>query len=333
MTKEQKIDLGVISFILLSFILTLKLGLLPAIIAGFITYLMMRYSEHVILNFFKLGKYSKFIATVSISFFIIAILTLLSMYMFHWIGKTLNNPDALINETAAILDKTLKDLPPNISEMLPRSIHNFKTDGLDFIQSNLIVLRDFSKGATHTLITMILGMIIGIMIAASDYKKTDKQLVNSFRVRMLNLVESFKHVMVAQSGIAAFNALMTALFLLILMPMFGVHFPLAKTIILLTFIIGLIPIVGNIIVNLIVLIVGLSVSLYVGLSALIYLILIHKFEYFLNAKIIGGRIEAKAFELLIAMLIMESIYGIIGLIAAPIIYAYIKKELKNYNLI
>lgn len=333
MRNEQKIDIGVIGFIFLGFIFVLNVGLLPAMIAGFITYLMMRYCEHAMSNYLNLGKYSKFLATVSISFFIIAILTLFSMYFFNWIGRTLNNPDALINETALILDNTLKDLSPNIAGMLPQDIHNFKADGLEFIQSNLIVLRDFSKGATHTLITMILGMIIGIMIAAGDYSETNKPLVIAFRKRMLNLVESFKHVMVAQAGIAAFNSIMTAIFLLIVMPIFGVDFPFSKTIIFLTFFIGLIPIIGNIIVNAIVLIVGLSVSVSVGISALCYLIFIHKFEYFLNAKIIGGRIEAKAFELLIAMLLMESIYGIIGLIAAPILYAYIKKELKQYNLV
>ncbi len=333
MKIEQKIDIGVIGLIFFGFIFILNLGLLPAMIAGFITYLMMRYCEHSMLNYLNLGKYSKFLATVSISFLIIAILTLFSIYFFNWIGKTLNNPDILINETAFILDNTLKELSPNIAEMIPIDIHNFKADGLEFIQSNLIVLRDFSKGATHTLITMILGMIIGIMIAAGDYSETSKPLVIAFRKRMLNLVESFKHVMVAQAGIATFNAIMTSIFLLILMPIFGVNFPFSKTIIFLTFFIGLIPIIGNIIVNAIVLIIGLSVSVSVGISALCYLIFIHKFEYFLNAKIIGGRIEAKAFELLIAMLLMESIYGIIGLIAAPILYAYIKKELKQYNLV
>jgi predicted PurR-regulated permease PerM len=333
MNNEKKIEVGVICFIFVGFIFILNVGLLPALIAGFITFLMMRYCEHAMSKYLSLGKYSNFFATVSISFIIIAILTLFSVYFFNWIGKTLNNPDVLINETALILDKTLKDLPANISGMLPHDIHNFKDEGLSFIQSNLIVLRDFSKGATHTLITMILGMIIGIMIASGDSTKNNKPLVVALKRRISNLVESFKHVMVAQAGIATFNSLMTSIFLLIVMPLFGVNFPFAKTIIFLTFFIGLIPIIGNIIVNAIVLIIGLSVSVSVGISALCYLILIHKFEYFLNAKIIGGRIEAKAFELLVAMLIMESIYGITGLIAAPILYAYIKKELKQYDLV
>jgi predicted PurR-regulated permease PerM len=61
--------------------------------------------------------------------------------------------------------------------------------------------------------------------------------------------------------------------------------------------------------------------------ALLFLVTIHKLEYFLNAKIIGTQINAKAWELLTAMLIMESMFGIPGVIAAPVLYAYLKTEL------
>lgn len=333
LTIEKKVDIGVIVFIFIGFLFIMSVGLFPALISGFITYLMMLYSEEFMANFLRLGKYSRLLATLTLSVFIITLLTLSSIYFFNWIAKTLSNPDALINETSLILDKTLTELSPEIASMLPKNIDNMKTEGLNFIQSNLISIRNFSKGATHTLITMILGMIIGIMIAAGDYSTTNKILINSFRNKMINMIESFKHVIIAQAGIALFNMIMTAIFLLIVMPLFNINFPFSKTIIFLTFFIGLIPIIGNIVVNVIVLIIGLSVSVGVGMSAFIYLIAIHKFEYFLNAKIIGGRIEAKAFELLIAMLLFESLFGIIGLIAAPILYAYIKKELIKFDLI
>jgi predicted PurR-regulated permease PerM len=38
-------------------------------------------------------------------------------------------------------------------------------------------------------------------------------------------------------------------------------------------------------------------------------------------------------ELPIAMLVMEAAFGVAGVIAAPIIYAYIKKELSDRELI
>jgi predicted PurR-regulated permease PerM len=94
-----------------------------------------------------------------------------------------------------------------------------------------------------------------------------------------------------------------------------------------TFIAGLVPVLGNLVSNAVVVIVSLSVSPYVALGSLIYLVAIHKLEYFLNARLVGTRIEAGAWELLLAMLLMEAAFGVAGLIAAPIYYAYLKDEL------
>ena len=80
-------------------------------------------------------------------------------------------------------------------------------------------------------------------------------------------------------------------------------------------------------------VVSLSHSVGVAIGSLLYLVIIHKLEYFLNARIIGGQIRAFAWELLIAMIIMESIFGLVGVIAAPIYYAYLKAELRERDLV
>ena len=95
----------------------------------------------------------------------------------------------------------------------------------------------------------------------------------------------------------------------------------------------LLPVVGNLISNTVITIVALSVSVYVAAVALGYLVLIHKVEYFLNARIVGGEIHARAWELLLAMLVMEAAFGIPGLVAAPVYYAYIKRELVDQGWI
>jgi predicted PurR-regulated permease PerM len=117
------------------------------------------------------------------------------------------------------------------------------------------------------------------------------------------------------------------------LPLFGVHLPFAKTLILITFVAGLVPILGNLISNTVIFVVSLSQSLFVALGSLLYLVVIHKLEYFLNARIVGGHIHARAWELLMAMLLLESAFGIPGLVAAPIFYAYLKDELRARALI
>ena len=102
---------------------------------------------------------------------------------------------------------------------------------------------------------------------------------------------------------------------------------------MITFIIGLLPGVGNLISNTVIVIVSMSHSFGVALGSLLFLVIIHKFEYFLNARIVGGQIRANAWELLIAMVLMEAAFGIAGVVAAPIYYAYIKSELRERELI
>ena len=43
---------------------------------------------------------------------------------------------------------------------------------------------------------------------------------------------------------------------------------------------------------------------------------------------VGRRVRTKAFELLAIMLLFEAMFGLAGLVMAPIIYAYAKAELR-----
>jgi predicted PurR-regulated permease PerM len=120
---------------------------------------------------------------------------------------------------------------------------------------------------------------------------------------------------------------------MIVLPLAGIQLPLSKTMIAITFFAGLLPVIGNLISNTVIVIVSMSHSLSIAAASLGFLVVIHKLEYFLNAKIIGFHINARAWELLIAMLIMEAIFGIPGVVAAPVFYAYVKKELEDQGLV
>ena len=139
--------------------------------------------------------------------------------------------------------------------------------------------------------------------------------------------------MFAQVRISALNTTLTAIYLGIVLPLCHVHLPLTKTMIAVTFVAGLLPVIGNLISNTVIVIVSLSHTLYVALGSLAFLVFIHKLEYFVNARIVGGRIHARAWELLLAMLAMEAAFGIPGVVAAPVFYAYLKDELKSRGLI
>src|SRR5262249_34828794 len=145
--------------------------------------------------------------------------------------------------------------------------------------------------------------------------------------------DAFRRVVFAQVRIAAINAFFTALYVVIALPVFDVHLPFAKSLVAITFVAGLIPVVGNLISNAVIVVMSLSVSVSVAIASLVFLVVIHKLEYFLNAKIVGHGIKASAWELLVAMLVMEATFGIEGLVAAPIYYAYVKDELASRGLL
>jgi predicted PurR-regulated permease PerM len=107
----------------------------------------------------------------------------------------------------------------------------------------------------------------------------------------------------------------------------AVGMPHAPLLIATTFLCGLVPIVGNLISNSIIVFVALTVSLKLAIFALVFLVLIHKLEYFLNSKIIGDRIRNPVWLTLIALIVGERLMGIPGLILAPVVLNYLRVEM------
>ncbi|MEI6518338.1 MAG: AI-2E family transporter, partial [bacterium] len=135
----------------------------------------------------------------------------------------------------------------------------------------------------------------------------------------------FHTVMGAQLIISAVNTFCTSLFLLTL-SIFDTPLPYSFVIVVVTFLCGLLPIVGNLISNSVIFCIGLTQSVNLALISLSYLIVLHKFEYFLNSKIIGGRIKNPMWLTLLCLLIGERLAGIPGMILAPVLLNYLKLE-------
>ncbi len=71
----------------------------------------------------------------------------------------------------------------------------------------------------------------------------------------------------------------------------------------------------------------MHISLKLAIGALVFLVLIHKLEYFLNSKIIGSRIRNPVWLTLISLIIGERLMGIPGLILAPVVLNYLRVEM------
>lgn len=96
--------------------------------------------------------------------------------------------------------------------------------------------------------------------------------------------------------------------------------------IVLTFLCGLMPIVGNLISNTLIVGVGFTLSPRTALVAFVFLVVTHKLEYFLSSKILGDRIKNPMWLTLIGLVLGEKLVGIPGMILAPVVSHYIKVE-------
>jgi predicted PurR-regulated permease PerM len=132
--------------------------------------------------------------------------------------------------------------------------------------------------------------------------------------------DSFARVMGAQLLISAINTGLTAIFVT------WIRLPYAGLVIAVTLFCGLLPIIGNLISNTVIVCIAFTVSPRLGIAALVFLVVLHKLEYLLNSKIIGGRIRNPMWLTLLGLIVAERIMGIPGIILAPVILDYIKAE-------
>jgi len=92
---------------------------------------------------------------------------------------------------------------------------------------------------------------------------------------------------------------------------------------------GVLPVLGNVMANTVVMLISLAISPWLAVSSLAFLILIHKTEYFINARTVGSRVQVNAWEILAAMLTGEALFGVQGLVVAPLLYPFFKRELSR----
>jgi predicted PurR-regulated permease PerM len=197
-------------------------------------------------------------------------------------------------------------------------------------------------GAATTLFVLI---VIGIAVAASLFFRSwrhqsvgstakDANNLNNLytagateiATRFHDFYHSFETVLGAQIIISCINTVLTAIFIL------SIGLPHAAVVIGVTFLCGLLPIVGNLISNTIILFLSAAMSVKIALAALVFLVAIHKLEYFLNSKIIGGWTRNPVWLTLIGLIIGEIVMGIPGMILAPVVLNYVRVEMSKIEV-
>ncbi|AGW13250.1 putative protein of unknown function [Megalodesulfovibrio gigas DSM 1382 = ATCC 19364] len=280
-------------------------------------------------------KRAKLIVIAVLAAIIVTVLGLFIWWAMFQMQTYAADVPLLLRKMAEALEMARARLPGWALERFPANIDELYKGVLDMLREHGGMLQTAGKGVGIALVHIIIGMVLGAIISLTNVTSTASQrpLAAALQERTRRLSDAFHSVVFAQLRISAINTVLTAVYLVVVLPLLGVHLPFAATMVAITFLAGLLPVIGNIISNTVIFVVSLSVSFYVAAGSLVYLVVIHKLEYFLNARIVGSQIQAQIWELLGAMLFMEAAFGVPGLIAAPIYYAYVKRELSDSGLV
>ena len=248
-----------------------------------------------------------------------------------------------------VINQTIRALPEIAEQAIPKVIQWAKQHQIELPFTDYDSLKDasfevvksetrylgsaarFARGATSEFVAVLVGIFVAIGVFLQPRFELDGEThsiannlysscATEFQQRWRNLYASFSTVMGAQVVISAINTILTAAFVLVMNLRYGI------VLIGVTFLCGLIPVVGNLVSNTIIVGVGITVSPKTALIALIYLVVVHKLEYFLNSKIVGDRIRNPFWLTLLALLVGEKLMGIPGMILAPVVLNYIRME-------
>lgn len=225
-------------------------------------------------------------------------------------------------------------LPAWISSYIPSNAYTLLHQAQLWLTENTELIANWGKKLISVVFRVVVGAFVGLLVAVRvmrAHNNVDPAVfphpyLKSLARHIHTFAHSFKRVFFAQFYIALVNTAFTGIFLGVAMPLLGYNIPFLGMLLTITFIMGFIPIIGNIVSNTVITLTSLAVAPLAAFLALIFLIVIHKLEYFLNAWIVGNKIKVRSYELLISMLCLEALFGVWGLVLAPVVYSYAKEE-------
>lgn len=280
---------------------------------------------------------AKFLAAGLLAILASGVTALVIVLLVGFLRGHLGDLPALFQRMADVVDQTRAQLlERGLNAPFPdtlRDADQIQSAASDWLREHAAELTKIGGEAGRLALHAVMGLVLGVLVFFRHPERSPGPLGAALLARIERFTKAFEMVVFAQVEISALNTVLTATYLFALLPLFGNRLPFSGTLIILTFVTGLIPVAGNLISNSVIVIISLGVSPWTAVSSLVFLIVVHKLEYFVNAKIVGSRIHAAAWEILLAIVVCEVSLGIAGVALAPVMYAYAKGELTDRRLI
>ena len=239
-------------------------------------------------------------------------------------------------QSAATIPVILASALPMVSDLAGQyglslpfdSIEELRQVGADAVRENARQITRASGVLTRGFFHLAMAISIAALCFLSESQPPPPGTAwSALRERVLSLARrfmgSFELVAGAQVAISAINTVFTAIFLV------AMGFPHTPFLIPATFFLGMLPLVGNLLSNSMIVCAGLTVSPRHGLIALGFLVLIHKAEYFLNSRIVGSSLRTPMWQTLLGIFVGELILGVPGILLAPAALHFVREEFSS----
>lgn len=311
--------------------------LLPALLAGLLVHALLHRLTGRIAGRTVSHGVAKVFAASLVGLLAVGVVTASILLLVGLIRGHVGDLPAVFRKMAEVLEGTREWLEqrggPSLIPDAARDAEQLQGAVADWLREHARELQEAGGKLGRGILHAAFGMAIGLLVFFRHAPASTGPLAQALAERVRRLAVAFEAIVFAQVKISAINTALTALYLLVALPLLGIRLPFAGTLVAVTFLTGLIPVVGNLLSNTVIVVLSLGISGWVAVASLVFLVVVHKLEYILNAHIVGVEINASAWEILGALLASEAAFGAPGVIIAPIVYAYGKKELRDRGLV
>jgi predicted PurR-regulated permease PerM len=214
--------------------------------------------------------------------------------------------------------------------------------GLSYFKSNLNII----TSSLTVFLQILLGIIFAILLHFEEFKTIEptnswEYIVDKILFQTKLIFENFKKIMTIQIIVAILNTLMVSLLSLIITPLiYHMNLPYWYILIPLTFVLSFFPVVGNLLINVILVMATVQVSTIYVILGISLFFLAHKMELLIIGSKLKGKVDVNFVFILFSMFIGELIFNsfsgiLLGMIILTSISTILKNiklnKLKNYN--
>lgn len=183
----------------LALILVLRLHLLTALFAGLLVFALVHMISPVLQRRF-FSRRHRMVAVALLASFIIGLVAAAVLGLIAFMRSDAGSLPKLLHKMAEIIEAARGALPPWMVDYLPAGVDELRTSAADWLHDHAGALRLAGAETARTVVHILIGMIIGAMLALHEAVDgiAQKPLANALSVRASRLGDAFRRVVFAQ---------------------------------------------------------------------------------------------------------------------------------------